>query len=189
LAKSLKEARADNNKRVKAAVDALQALKIPNMRMKTSDVTVSLEKTHHKTGELTEIIGYRVTNTFTVVVQNDDVDKLGTLARLVLDTALENGANIVEHISFFKREVGQFRREALAKAVEDATANAKALAGGAKVELREPVTIHGQPEYHLGRYNMDNRQQALAPGGGGDEAPMVAGNLTITCKVSVSYTY
>ena len=188
MAPGVKDARADSEKRVKAVLDALHGLKIPNLRMKTADVTVSLEKTHRREDRLPEILGYKVTHTFTVLIQDADVDKLGATARRVLDTALEHGANIVEHISFFRQDDKEARREALAKAVEDALANAKALAGGAKVQLRDPITIHGQPDYSSGRYN-DNRSQNVMAQPGGDGATMVAGDLVVTCSVSVTCSY
>jgi uncharacterized protein YggE len=188
LAKSLKDARGDNSKRSKTVIDALNALKIPNMRMKTSDMVVNLEKRLRNSEVLQDIVGYRVTHTFTVVVQNTDQEKLGALARQVLDTALENGANLVEHISFFKEEDKQVRREALAKAVEDAVANAKALAAGGKVDLGHTVAISGQPDYHYGgRQQLTNTMQTAMPGD--SEAPLVAGDLLVTCTASVTCTY
>lgn len=188
LAPALKEARADNTKRIKAVMEALHALKVPNLKMKTSDVTVSLEKSSRQQDRLPDILGYRITQTFTVLVQNDDVDKLAATAHRLLDTALENGANMVEHISFFKQDDKDARREALAKAVEDALANARALAGGAKVTLRDPITIHGQPEaYYSGRQSNNRHQNVFAPGG--DSATMVAGDLLITSSVSVTCVY
>src|SRR5262245_14613418 len=58
MAKGIKEAREDNNKRVKGAIEALNALKIPNMRMKTSDVSVSVEKGNRHEDRLPDILGY-----------------------------------------------------------------------------------------------------------------------------------
>ena len=60
------------------------------------------------------------------LVQNQEPEKLSALTNQVLDTALDSGANIVEQVVFFKQDDRDARREALSKAVQDATANAEA---------------------------------------------------------------
>ena len=48
-------------------------------------------------------------------------------ASRVLDTVLENGANNVQRIAFFKADDSALRREAMSKAVETAITNARSL--------------------------------------------------------------
>src|SRR5262249_22364697 len=186
LAKTIKDAREQNAAKVKKVLDALGALQIPDLKMKTSDVEVELVQSREEKDRLPELIGYRITNTFTVLAQNDHPEKLSRDASRVLDTALENGVNIVQQISFFKKDLVDVRRQAMAKAVEDALANAHALAAGGKVKLADTVSINGEPAYY---YGPQMRQNAAPVGGGGDDTPLVAGDLEITCRVSVSCTY
>lgn len=188
LAPSIREARTDNGAKVKKVIDALTELKIPDLKMKSSDVNVELVHARTDHDSLPRVIGYRVTNSFTVLVQHNDAEKLASQASRVLDTALEKGVNTVQQISFFKKDLTEARRQAFTKAVEDATSNARALAVGAKVNITDTISISGQPAYH---YRGQQLAQVQAPAGGGDEGdtPLVAGDLEVSCSVSVTCSY
>jgi hypothetical protein len=189
MAGAIKAAREENGAKVKKVMDGLAALKIPDLKMKTSDVRVEIVQSHRREDHMPEILGYRITNYFTVLVQNDDAEKLSMTAGRVLDTALECGANLVQQIVFFKQDLTETKRQALAKAVEDAAANARALAAGGKVTVHDTIQINGQPEFYYPRgYPMGNTAQ-VAFGAGGEDTPLVAGDLEITCQVSVTCTY
>ena len=188
LAETIKKARADNAASVKKVMDALTALQIPDLKMKSSDVHVELVQSAHDRDSLPRTLGYKLTHTFTVLVQNEDAQKLSGVASRVLDTALENGANIVQQISFFKRDLTEARRQAMAKAVEDAVANAQALAAGGKVKIADTISINGEPTYHYFGGQMAQSNTSF-PGPAGDDTPLVAGDLEITCRVSVTCTY
>lgn len=189
-ATTVKEARADNNRRVHKIMEALAALKIPELKMKTSDVQVDILHGRSDGSHLAPITGYRVSNTFTVLVQDEDPAKLGTLSSQVLDAALESGANVVQQVVFLsKGGMAEARRKALTQAVEDALANAQALAAGARKGAIDAVTIEGQPVYHERYYGSRNPMVQSAnvafPAGGGSEAALVVGDLEVTCQVSV----
>jgi uncharacterized protein YggE len=193
-AATIKDARTENNGRVRKVMEALTALKIPDLKSKTSDVQADILYGRTDGIQLPPIVGYRVSNTFTVLVQDDDPVKLGALASRVLDTALENGATSVQQIAFLSKEgMTQARRKALTQAVEDAVANANALAAGAKKEHVDTITIEGQPTYRE-RPSYGNRDlvQALnvaVPQGGDSDAALVVGDLEMTCQVSVTCTF
>src|SRR4051812_16222275 len=125
LASTVKAARADNSAKTEKVLAALGALKIPDLKMKSSDIRVELVQSQQRSDELPRILGYRVTHSFTVLAQNEDPDKLSAITNRVLDTALDNGANLVEQVVFFKQDDRAARREALTRAVQDATANAE----------------------------------------------------------------
>jgi uncharacterized protein YggE len=172
-------------------MEALAALKIPDLKTKTSDVQVVLLYGRADGTQLSAVTGYRVSNTFTVLVQDDDPVQLGALAGRVLDAALESGANSVQQIAFLsKGGLAQARRQALTQAVEDALANAEALAAGAKKDLLQTIAIDGQPVYPAPSWN-PMRQSALvtAPTGGEGEAALVVGDLEVTCQVQVTCTF
>jgi uncharacterized protein YggE len=192
-AAKIKEARLDNNNRVRKIMETLAALKIPGLKTKTSDVQVDLLYGRSDGSQLPPLTGYRVSTTFTVLVQDDDPVKLGSLASRVLDTALESGANSVQQITFLSKEgLTQARRKALTQAVEDALANARALAAGAKKGQVEAITIDGPPMYRdrpvAGNRNaMVQSANVTIPDGG--EAALVVGDLEVTCQVNVTCTY
>src|SRR5262249_46371744 len=136
IAPTIKASRADNNAKFNKVTSALQALKIDGLKMKTADV--SLEPVYNQRNlEEPNLTGYRVTHQFTVLLTDADAEKLSNDSGRVLDTVLENGANIVQRIVFFKADDTALRREAMAKAVENAVANAKALATGANMKLAD----------------------------------------------------
>jgi uncharacterized protein len=186
LASTVKGARADNSAKTEKVLAALGALKFPDLKMKSSDVRVDLVQSQERNDQLPRILGYRVTHSFTVLAQNQDPEKLSAMTNRILDTALDNGANIVEQVVFFKQDDRDARREALSKAVQDATANAEALAAGAKRPLGETVQISGAPQYFYGGRQMAQTNGAFT---GGGETPLVAGDLEVTCQVSVTCAF
>lgn len=192
-AATVKEARVDNNGRVRKIMTALTALKIADLKSKTTDVNVEIVYGRQDGVQLPPIVGYRITNSFTVLVQDEDPIKVGALASRVLDAALENGANSVQQITFLSKEgMTQARRKALTLSVEDALANAKALAAGAKKDHIETVSIDGQPTFrpYYGQRNaMVQSANVSVPDGADSEGTMVVGDLEVTCQVNVTCTY
>jgi uncharacterized protein YggE len=191
MAPTIKQAREESSQKVTKVLSALSALQIPDLKMKTSDVTVELLQSTRSDNKLPEILGYRLTNSFTVLIKGNDPQKLGTTAGTILDTALENGANLVQQIVIFRQDSTEAKRQALAKAVEDALANAEAIVSSKalRTKIADTISIDGHPEYSGGRYQYTNRAQAMDNFGGEGETPVLAGDVEITCRVAVTCTY
>jgi len=187
--KTVKSARAANKKYVESIIASIQGLKIADLKMKSTNVDMSIiHAKDEKQTKLPEILGYRVTYTFTVLVSNDDTEKLAATAAKVLDTALENGANFVQQITFFRDDLTEARRQALTKATEEAVANAKALATGAKRTISDVIVIDGNPQY-MQEYANPTNTHFTQPAAGSDATQLVAGDMEVTCRVSVTATY
>lgn len=186
FAPTVKQARTQNAVQVKQVTSILSGLKIPGMKMKSTNLTVEVVHVEGD-GRAPKIAGYRVTNSFTVLVNSGDPEQLGPLASQVLDAALENGANNVQQIVFFKDDDTDAKRQALIKAVKDARANADALAAGADRRVAEMIRIVGQPEYGFGRAQITNSVQSDV--GGGQGTSLMAGEQEVTCTVNVTCTY
>jgi uncharacterized protein YggE len=125
VAKTIQEARKENSSQSRKVVNALRALNIPDLKMKTADINVQVVNEQKRDElHLPKILGYQVTNSFTALVQDKDAARLGANASRVLDTALENGANLVQQIVAFREDEAEIRREGLSKAVEAGLANA-----------------------------------------------------------------
>lgn len=187
IAPAIRAAREDNQSKVQKVIEALRALKIPDLKMKTSDVNVELLHSRHNEDRLPQIIGFRITTSFTVLVSADDPDKLSAAAGRVLDTGLENGVNIMQQIVFLKQDTTAVQQQALSKAVENALANARALAAGAGVKIQETITVNGQPQISWGgRQDFGNTVQVAVPAA---ESSIIVGDLKITCNASVTCTY
>jgi uncharacterized protein YggE len=186
-ASTIKSVREANKKHVESVIAAIQGLKIAELKMKTTDVRMDpiYAKQDKETTKLPEILGYRITTTFTVLAASDDAKKLAGQAMQVLDTALENGANALQQITFFRDDLTETRRQALTKATADAVANAKALASGDNRTLTDVIDINGNPEYHVPVYT--NAAQPQEPAGG--STVLVAGDVEVTCRVSITCTY
>jgi uncharacterized protein YggE len=196
-AATVKAAQADNAKRFKKALDAIEGLKIANLKMKSLNIEVaeiySREKDNVQT-TLPQVLGYQVTNSFTVLVSNDEAMKLGLEASRVLGAALENGATAAQSVEFFRDDMSDVRRQALTRATEDALANADALARGAKRQVTDVVKID-EPEYLAsGNWALSNTMQ-MNPGFGGagggesDTPTLMAGEMLLTCRVRVTCNY
>jgi uncharacterized protein YggE len=191
VAQTIQEVRKENNTRSKKVIDALRALNIPDLKLKTADISVQVVN-EQKRDELhvPKILGYQVTNSFSALVKDKDQVRLGANASRVLDTALENGANFVQQIVAFREDEAEIRREGLGKAVEAALSNANAIAAGAKVKIKDTYTLQGQPEYSYGRgqCGLTNRIVVADDGAKGD-TPVIVGDLEVTISVNVTCTY
>src|SRR5260370_34198529 len=139
---------------------------IAALKMKAADINVDLVRSQPSDiTKLPEVLGYRVTNSFSVLVLDKDTTRLSTNAGRVLDTALENGANFVQRMVAFRHDDAEIKRDGLTKAVEDALANAKAIAAGAKVRISGSFALNGQPQYSFG-YGQCRLTTTLQAGGG-----------------------
>lgn len=188
-AEDIKTTRADNARLVDAVIGGLKKLAINNLKMKSAEISVELVTRNRNDQErLPKILGYHITHSFTVLVENEDSVKLADEASRVMDTALEKGATGVDQVHFFARDTEKVRRELLTKAVEDALRNARALAAGANRTINEIATIYGQPEFSTDHQNNRQTNNTFIPNPG-DSTPLVAGDLVLTCNVNVSCKY
>jgi uncharacterized protein YggE len=190
IGKTVKAAREENSEQCKKLIAALNALRIPDLKMKTADINVDLvQSSQSDATKLPEVLGYRVTNSFSVLVQDKDAAKLSQNASRVLDTALENGANFVQRMVAFRHDDAEIKRDGLTKAVEDALVNAGAIAAGAKVHVSGTFALNGQPEYNYGQGQCGLSNTLVVGGEGVGDTPVIVGDLEITIRVSVTCTY
>lgn len=138
-AKTVDGARKENANAVGKVREAILALKLADLRTRTTDTAISIEH-DRQSGKVT---GYAVSHSFTFLVKEPDAEKLGISAGSILDAGLKNGVNQDGSIEFFKENDTDLRREAMTRAVADALANAKSLAAGADVKILDVVEIDG----------------------------------------------
>lgn len=193
-APNILDARSHNSKDVQKVIGALNSLKIPNLKVKSDNITVTevFEREPKRAEQLPKIIGYKVSYHFTALVEEADTSKLNEYAGQVLDTALANGANNLQQVVVFRKDQTEFRRQALTRAVEDALANARALAAGANKAILDTTTISGEPQYVYFDNNTRLQNSIMpAPVGGTEEGstPVMAGILQVTCHVNISCRY
>ncbi len=196
IAPTVKEAREESNAAVNKLTLALKALKIDGLKMKTADVSIHPQLDDSKEAAPHKIVGYRVTYDFTVLIENTDSERLNAHAGKVLDAILENGANKLDRVVFFKKDESAAQREAKTKAVEDALVNAKALLAGAQVAKFQVTQIYDSPGYTpwvapaLGNAQLQNPfNPAQAVPQPNDETRVMAGEVEVSCTVTVVCSY
>lgn len=190
-AKTIQEARKENGSRSRKVIDALRALNIADLKLKTANIHVEIVYERQQDElHLPRILGYKVTNSFSALVKDKDAVRLGANASRLLDTALENGANTVQQIVAFREDEAEIGRQGLSRAVEAALANADAIAAGAKVRVTGTFALQGQPEYTFGPGQCGLTNSIVVAGeGAAGETPVIVGDLEVTIRVNVTCTY
>lgn len=117
---NLQEAQSENAKKANDIVDALLSLGIPKNDIKTADYRIDPIYTYEDGKQLFQ--GYRVTHLYTITIR--DADQVG----VVIDTAVENGANEVMNIQFSVAEPNAYYNQALSLAVIDSFKKAQTIA-------------------------------------------------------------
>jgi uncharacterized protein YggE len=118
------------NARLTTAVrDALLKLGVAATDIGTINYSVQPQQRWDPRTNKASITGYRVANTVTVTLKELD------LAGRAIDVALGAGANVIEQLEFYAASTDAPRREALAKAVAAARADADAMATAAGMQI------------------------------------------------------
>jgi uncharacterized protein YggE len=182
--KTVAAAREENARVVGQVYRALLALKLLDLKTRTTDSRVSIS---YAENDRSRVVGYAVRQSFTVLVKESDSEKLGKTAERVLDAGLQNGVNSDGYIEFFKADDSELRRLAMSKAVEDALANAQAYAVGAKVKTLGVVDIAGQDGYF--EQTGFGGQFGGGFGGTGGAPSIVAGDWKVPSRVRVVCRY
>jgi uncharacterized protein YggE len=119
--------------------------------------------------------GYRVSSTVGVTIR--DIDRVGE----VPDAAVAAGANQVYGVSFTIADETKWQAEARAKAVADARARAKELAGLSGVELGQVLTISEIVGNVSGPVPFRAMERAVGAGG------IAPGELELSTRIQVTF--
>ena len=128
-----KEAQSTNAAAMSAVLQKIAAAGIPADAVRT--LVVSLQQEFDYSGGRQAPRGYLARNI--VEVRVDDLTKLGE----VLDSSVSSGATTIQGLSFDLKDRTKLEREALTRAVVDATARADAAAAGAKRTVDRVIRI------------------------------------------------
>ncbi|WP_437763742.1 SIMPL domain-containing protein [Sorangium sp. So ce281] len=184
--KTLEAARDRAACRSQAVLAALRGLAIPGLEIRTVDISLSpIRESHVAHGDVTEprIIGYSASSRLSVTLRRASPAELQAAGSRVLQAALASGANDVGGLEFFLSDRAEARRSAIAAAVQDAQANAKAVAKAANVRIVELQSISvAQQE----RYAFAQQMKGL---GGADGFPVEPGDVRVTAAVTVRVAF
>lgn len=174
-APSAAAALAANRNAMNRVFTTLKQLGIPDRAMQTSEFTVSPQYQNDRNGNSQRIVGYQVTNTVSVTL--DDLLKLGP----AIDVLVGSGANTMGGIGFSIRDPKPLEAEARTAAMHDAMEKAQVYAKAAGVQLGAILAISegGAAPRPMMRMAMANAPM--------DSTPIATGEESISANVSVTF--
>ena len=181
LRDDLDQALDDGNTAMKAVVDTLKSSGVADKDVQTTDLSMNPEYTPRKKGQPPVLIGYRVTQSVAVTVE--DFDK----ASAIVTAALNAGGSGVR-LNGLRLQVGDpdgSLEPARTAAVEQARAKAEEYAAEAGRELGEIVSIS---EVNDRAFNQDGLSYRAADAVAASAAfPIQAGQQDLTANIVVVY--
>lgn len=176
--KDLAQAQDENNQKTERVIAAVQSMGIDKNRIQTSNFNI-YPQYDYKNGSST-LTGYQVRNEITVVVK--DISKVG----VILDGAVQAGANSVNFVSFEKSNLDGAENEALVKAISRGRDKAQIIAAAAQMSLGGLVSI--SEDHNTAFYpNVANIALDSAKGLGEGSVPINPGELKVTASVTMVY--
>ncbi|PKM93682.1 MAG: hypothetical protein CVU84_13950 [Firmicutes bacterium HGW-Firmicutes-1] len=173
---NLQKAQEENTLRTQQVLTAIGQLGIEEKDLQT--IYYNIEKQYDYIDGKQVDRGYRVSNILQVTVRN--IDLVGE----VVDTAVNNGANVVRGISFEVDDTTYYYQKALNLAVMNAVKKAESIASRMSIQLLHvPFRI---TEESYGQAPVTNRYFAAR---GDVETPIEAGQTQITARVKVVFSY
>lgn len=173
-AESVTKALDGNTAQANAISDVLKDMGVEEKDIQTSNFNVYPNQRYDPMSGQVEGTYFVVENTVNVTIRD-----LGNLGE-VLTAVVEAGANNIYGIHFNVEDKEAAIAEARKLAIQDAKANAEAIADSAGVELGELLNIN----IYGGRSPIPYYD---AKGGAGEEVPIAAGTLVITMEANLTY--
>ncbi len=188
ISSELEAARNENASIFERVLNAVAALKYPDMFMKSVGFDVSTIEEDRDYRDLVppKIVGYRVKNELTIRVTNAPPDELGKRAASIIDTAVKNGANTVGGLEIFVKDEEQYKQQALLEAVGNAKQKAEAIAQALDLRIVGYRTVSAQD---VGYYAPQRRQMQMmnvAEVGGSAATPVEAGLIQISATATLA---
>lgn len=179
--KDLQAARKQVDDRVEAFLKLTDKLDIDRKYVRSTGMNVHPEYRWEDKTRKRYLDGYVVTRQLQVDLR--DLDKLGAL----MTRAVEAGINQVNPPQFRAINERELRRQALAKAAEDARANAQVLADSMNVKLGAVRTLDAQYDVHTPQpvYRMAAMRAEADMSGG--EQTYETGQIRYNARVSASF--
>lgn len=176
---SLAEARAEVSGTVDRVLALTRSLKVDPKQVNATRLQVQPEYRWNEKDRKRVLLGYYVSRQVEVEVR--DLEQLGPL----LERAVDAGVNQVGDPALDSSRRKDLEREALAKAVEDATLNAQTLAksAGARLGPVRVLNASGSAPPPAPMYRMAAADAAAAP----EEAPYQAGEMKFSATVAAEY--
>ena len=177
-ADEVSDALSKNNSQANEIAQALQALGVEKKDIQTSNFNVYPMMDYGMDGQITRRY-YVVENTVFITVR--DLTKLGEM----LDSVVRSGANTINGISFDVIDKSAAQAQARDKAIENAKAEAEAIAKAAGVKLGKMQNVN---VYVSGVTTPLYEAKGIGGAMSYDQSvPVAAGQLKISVEASVTY--
>lgn len=174
--KNVQEAQQENAIIMNRVIQALLALHIPRENVQTAVYTISPLYDYEDGKQIFK--GYEVTNGITVKVT--DMNQIG----VIIDTAVENGANRISSIQFNIDNADAYYQQALSLALHNAQMKAKTIAETMHLPLQpQPIEIVEELE----RAPVLYRSMAMADSN--ISTPIEQGQIAVNATVRVKFQY
>jgi uncharacterized protein YggE len=180
----MEEAAADNVTKTEAVLQAVKALRIKDLKVKTRNYSVTPQKDFKAKPPVTK--GYEVRNEIEITTEGFAPKELSDQVSKVIETSLKNGANTVNNIQFYVKDKQMLEKQGLSLATKEAMAQAQILASAAGVKLGRIVSISTQPIAVPIRAEMF-RSAGVAAQDASMKPPIESGESKIYFHVSVVY--
>jgi uncharacterized protein YggE len=192
-APTLNEARTKTNTAIANVLKAIKALNVPNATLTTTQLQVyPIQRYEENNRRLPKTIGYKATNGVRVSVTRMASDQLSATGTKIVDAALNNGANRMDGIWFFRDDMQSLKDQALAKAVTDARHSATIIAQTAGVG---PINLYSLENHSSGGYQPPMPMMATMAARAKDaaeavpESPVEIGEITVTSNVTARFKF
>jgi uncharacterized protein YggE len=188
--KDIAVARSENDARVRAISQAVQAQGVPANLVRTDYLNLEPRYRNYPTRE--DFLGYFARRSLVITIR--DISKFES----ILTAAIGAGANYVHGVDFRTTELRKHRDAARRLALNAAREKAEAMAGTFNVALGEPMSISEGYSSWFSPYSSwwGNRfggqmaqnvvQDNSARGAGGDDA-LVPGQISVSASVNVTF--
>lgn len=174
--KEVSEAQKENATIMNRVIQSILALKIPREDIQTAAYTIVPNYDYVEGKQVFR--GYEVTNAITVKVK--DISQVG----VVIDTAVQNGANRISGIQFKIEHPDAYYQQALRLALQNAQTKAKTIAETMKLTLHpQPIEIMEESSPAPVPYKMYSMAEQ------GISTPIEPGQITISATVRVKFQY
>ncbi|MGL5352729.1 MAG: SIMPL domain-containing protein, partial [Clostridium sp.] len=172
--KQLKLAQKENAKITQQVIESIQNMGVLEKDIQTKNYNIRSKYDYIDGKQIFK--GYEVSNILKVVVENiNDVGK-------IIDTAVKNGANTVDNISFIVSDRAKYYNEALKLAIDDA--QNKALAIGNKLKVKVDIVPIQIVEQGVGR---DNSLEMLTFKSSNASTPIEPGENKISAAIDAIF--
>lgn len=168
----------DNAKKMNKIMDKLKELNVKEKHIKTSSYNIYPNYKWYEDTKESKIVGYRVSNTLTVTVE--DINKTDNL----LDAVVNSGSNNINGISFGIKDSSKIYNQALELAIKNAKEKALVMGKAVGAVNVEPIKITevGNSGYGYLEKNMSIATDSVS-------TPISQGTLTVNASVSVEFAF